>query len=195
MTILDVCFSAVAAILRSASDLGRNKEDRQRRPYFLLERLLLMRLSEIAKKLKRSFRQMNIGYKRSTDSKKFAIILAIVASALCAEAQSSGPAAKSPYTVSVFAPPPAGLTNPDSITTANGDIFVVYANATNPDGSGGFSTVVEYSPTGKMLCQFNVLGKADGLKYNPFDHKLWAVARRGFKSSLNAYRSKDWGTD
>ena len=86
--------------------------------------------------------------------------------------------------MSVFAPPPAGLTNPDSITTANGNIFVVYANATNPDGSGGFSTVVEYSPTGKMLGQFNVLGKADGLKYNPFDHKLWALRHEDSNPAL-----------
>ena len=118
---------------------------------------------------------MNIGYKHSTGSKKLAVVLAIVASALCAEAQSSGPVAKSPYTVSVFAPPPAGLTNPDSITTAKGKIFVVYANGTNADGTGGFSTIVEYSPTGKILRTFDVTGKADGLKYNPFDHKLWAL--------------------
>jgi hypothetical protein len=34
---------------------------------------------------------------------------------------------------------------------------------------------VEYSPTGKPLHQFSVLGKSDGLKYDPFDHKLWAL--------------------
>ena len=92
------------------------------------------------------------------------------------------PIAKPPYTVSVFAAPPAGLTNPDSITTANGNIFVVYANARNADGSMGldptkkyFSTIVEYSPTGKALRSFDVTGKSDGLKYNPFDHKLWAL--------------------
>lgn len=113
--------------------------------------------------------------KPSNSTKKLAIALVIVASALSAEAQSSGPSTKPPYTVSVFAPPPTGLTNPDSITTANGNIFVVYANATNPDGTGGFSTIVEYSPTGRVLGTFNVVGKADGLKYNPYDHKLWAL--------------------
>jgi hypothetical protein len=118
---------------------------------------------------------MNIRYKTSTGSNKLMAALAIFASALCAGAQASGPIAKPPYTVSVFAPPPAGLTNPDSITTANGHIFVVYANATNADGTGGFSTIVEYDPTGNMLRTFSVLGKSDGLKYNPFDHKLWAL--------------------
>ena len=118
---------------------------------------------------------MKIGYKPAKAYQKLAIASVIVASALCAEAQAAGPSATPPYTVSVFAGPPAGLTNPDSITTANGNIYVVYANATNPDGTGGFSTIVEYSPTGQNLGTFQVLGKADGLKYNPFDHKLWAL--------------------
>jgi hypothetical protein len=118
---------------------------------------------------------MKIGYKSTNAHQKLAIASLLVASALCAEAQPSGPIARPPYTVSVFAAPPTGLTNPDSITTANGKIFVVYANATNPDGTGGVSTIVEYSRTGKILRKFDVTGKADGLKYNPFDHKLWAL--------------------
>jgi hypothetical protein len=91
-------------------------------------------------------------------------IAVLAASVLYAEAQSSAVTAKPPYSVSVFAPPPAGLRNPDSITTANGNIFVVYANKTNADGTGGFSTVVEYSPSGAILARFDVLGKSDGLK-------------------------------
>ncbi len=118
---------------------------------------------------------MKSRYKPKTASRKLTIASIIIAFAIYADAQSSGPAAKEPYFVSVFATPPAGLTNPDSITTADGNIYVVYANATNPDGTGGFSTIVEYNPTGKVLGTFNVLGKADGLKYNPFDHKLWAL--------------------
>ena len=115
--------------------------------------------------------------------KKLAIASVIMASALSAHAQATpgpvaatpGPVAKPPYTVTIFAHAPQGLTNPDSITTALGKIYVVYANATNPDGTGGSSTIVEYSQTGKMLRTFSVIGKADGLKYNPFDHKLWAL--------------------
>jgi hypothetical protein len=127
---------------------------------------------------------MKIGYKHLTASKKLALALAIAASAFCAEAQASGPVAKSPYTVSAFPPPPAGLTNPDSITTANGNIYVVYANSTNADGTGGVSTIVEYSPTGMALHQFNVLGKSDGLKYDPFDHKLWALRNEDSNPAL-----------
>jgi YD repeat-containing protein len=104
-----------------------------------------------------------------------ALASVIFVSALGAEAQPPGVAAMPPYTVSVFAGPPAGLSNPDSITTANGNIYVVYANATNPDGTGGFSTIVEYSATGEILGTIDVTGKAYGLKYNPFDHRLWAL--------------------
>jgi hypothetical protein len=105
-----------------------------------------------------------------------AIASVILVSSLSALAQTtSGPVANSPYSVSVFAPPPQGLTNPDSITKAKGKIYVVYANGTQADGTGGDSTIVEYSLSGKMLRTFSVVGKADGLKYNPFDHKLWAL--------------------
>ena len=124
---------------------------------------------------------MKNGLIPTKDYKKLAIASVIMASSLFAHAQAtsgpatSGPVAKPPYTVTVFAHAPEGITNPDSITTAHGKIFVVYANATQPDGTGGSSTIVEYSPTGKMLRTFSVIGKADGLKYNPFDHKLWAL--------------------
>src|SRR6202011_2802043 len=128
--------------------------------------------------------QMKIGYKPTNAYHKLAIASIILASGLCGQAQASGPVANPPYTVSVFAAPPSGLTNPDSITTANGNIYVVYANATNPDGTGGFSTIVEYSPTGQMLSTFNVTGKADGLKYNPFDHKLWALRNEDSNPAL-----------
>jgi hypothetical protein len=129
---------------------------------------------------------MKIVYKPRKGYQKTALASIIFASALCAEAQSSGPVAKPPYTVSVFAAPPTGLelTNPDSITTANGNIFVVYANATQADGTGGFSTIVEYSPTGKILRTFDVIGKSDGLKYNSFDHKLWALRNEDSNPAL-----------
>jgi hypothetical protein len=106
---------------------------------------------------------MKIGFTPTKAYQNIGIASLIVASAFCAEAQSARPVAKSPYRVSVFAGPPSGLTHPDSITTANGNIYVVYANNTNPDGTGGFSTIVEFSVTGKILRTLDVVGKADGL--------------------------------
>jgi hypothetical protein len=128
--------------------------------------------------------QMKTMYNAILSCQKLAIASAILVSALNAEAWPSGPTAMPPYTVSVFAAPPAGLSNPDSITSANGNIYVVYANATNPDGTGGFSTIVEYSATGKILGTFEVTGKADGLKYDPFDHKLWALRNEDSNPAL-----------
>jgi hypothetical protein len=149
--------------------------DRHRSGYSMLRQPVLGDDLQNRKLTRQKIHQMKIADKTIKSCQKLAIASVIVASALCAEAQSSGPVAKPAYTVSVFAAPPAGLTNPDSITTANGKIYVVYANATNPDGTGGSSSIVEYNATGKILRTFTVIGKADGLKYNPFDHKLWAL--------------------
>jgi len=80
------------------------------------------------------------------------------------------------YSVAVFANAPAGLTNPDSITAdAQGTIFVAYANATQPDGTGGESTIVRFSPSGQVMQMYTVEGKSDGMKFNPFDGKIWCL--------------------
>jgi hypothetical protein len=107
--------------------------------------------------------------------------LIVAASSLTANAQ---PVANGPYTVSVFAPPPVGLTNPDSITEALGDIFVTYANDSLPDGTKGTSTVVQYSPTGNMIRTYTIVGKNDGLKYNPYTQKIWALRNEDANPAL-----------
>jgi hypothetical protein len=140
--------------------------------------------------------KMKIGFTSTNAYKKLAIASVIVASTLSARAQvPTGPVAKGPYTVTVFAPPPQGLTNPDSITTVNENIYVVYANKTQPDGSGGNSTIVEYSSTGQVLRMFHVKGKADGLKYNPFDHQLWALRNEDSNPALTTIDPKTGDQD
>lgn len=79
------------------------------------------------------------------------------------------------YSVSVFVGPQAGLTNPDSITAFQGTIFVEYANATQPDGTGGHSSIVQFDLTGKVLHTYQVVGKSDGMKFNPYDEKIWCL--------------------
>jgi hypothetical protein len=79
------------------------------------------------------------------------------------------------YSVSVFVGPQAGLTNPDSITAFQGTIFVAYANATQPDGTGGNSSIVQFDSTGKVLHTYQVVGKSDGMKFNSFDGKIWCL--------------------
>ncbi|MBV9491397.1 MAG: hypothetical protein JO069_17000, partial [Verrucomicrobia bacterium] len=92
--------------------------------------------------------------------------------------------AKPPYSVTVFAPPPARLTNPDSITEADGQIFVTYANDALPDGSKGSSTVVQYDFSGRMVHTYAIAGKNDGLKYNPYTHSLWALRNEDANPAL-----------
>ncbi|HEY0789864.1 MAG TPA: hypothetical protein VGD78_02260 [Chthoniobacterales bacterium] len=112
---------------------------------------------------------------------RLAAALLAPVTALTAGAQ---PTAKAPYTVTVFAAAPAGLTNPDSITEGGGSIFVTYANTSQPDGSGGPSTIVQYDPTGRIVRTFVVSGKNDGLKYNPFTRRLWALRNEDANPAL-----------
>jgi hypothetical protein len=129
---------------------------------------------------------------------KLAFLSAMLAAAVSCQAANaqatSGPTANGPYTVSVFAPPPAGLTNPDSITEACGDIFVTYANDSQPDGSKGASTVVQYSPAGNMIRTYTIVGKNDGLKYDPYTHKIWALRNEDANPALTIIDPKTGGT-
>jgi hypothetical protein len=95
-----------------------------------------------------------------------------------------GQTANAPYTVSVFAKAPAGLTNPDSITLVKGDVFVSYANASTPDGKSGNSTVVQFNPAGQVLRTYTIIGKNDGLKFNPYDGKVWALRNEDSNPAL-----------
>ena len=94
------------------------------------------------------------------------------------------PVAVPPYQVSVFAVAPPSLTNPDSITVAHGNVFVTYANATNPDGTGGNSNVVEFSPAGQMLTSYTIVGKNDGLKFDPETDTIWALRNEDSNPAL-----------
>ena len=111
------------------------------------------------------------------------LILALPNLMATAQAQ-SGPTANGPYTVSVFASTPPGLTNPDDITVAEGDIFIGYQNKSQPDGTQGPSTVVQYSPAGKIIRTYSIAGKNDGLKYDPYTHKIWATRNEDANPAL-----------
>src|ERR1700741_5551728 len=96
----------------------------------------------------------------------------------------AGPTSTSPdYSVAVFANAPTGSTNPDSITTFQGTIWVGYQDNSQPLGSGS-SDIVQFDPTGKVLKTFKVNGRNDGLKYNPFEGKIYALQNEDGNSSL-----------
>jgi hypothetical protein len=88
----------------------------------------------------------------------------------------AGPTSTNPdYSVAVFANSPStSITNPDSITSFQGTVWVGYQNSSTPTG-GGSSDIVQFDPTGKVLKIYAVTGRNDGLKYNPFDGKIYAL--------------------
>jgi hypothetical protein len=136
---------------------------------------------------------MKNGFTFTKGCKRLAIASIMVATAAVSARGQSGPVAKFPYAVTVFAAAPQGLTNPDSITAARGRIYVAYANHTQPDGTGGTSTIVEFSPSGIPLRTFSVPGKADGLKYNSYTHQLWAIRDEDSNPALTLIDPKSGG--
>jgi hypothetical protein len=88
----------------------------------------------------------------------------------------AAPVASNGYSVSVFATAPAGFTEPDSIARVGDDIFVTYTNGAATDGSAGSSVVVRYDSAGTVLNQYAIAGRNDGLKFSPYDHRLWALS-------------------
>ena len=91
------------------------------------------------------------------------------------------------YTSTVFATPPSGASQPDSITTGAGSVWVSYAGGTTADGSepSGNSTVVRYSPAGAVQNTYVIKGSVDGLKYNPNDGTIWALQNQDANSRLS----------
>jgi len=80
------------------------------------------------------------------------------------------------FTLSTFAPSPAGSSAPDSIAIVKNTVWIAYGNGGKPDGSGGAkSTIVEYSDHGDILRSLTVLGHNDGLRLDPRTGKLWAM--------------------
>jgi hypothetical protein len=128
--------------------------------------------------------QEDVGGEKRTIMKKYSLSGARIAQLSCiafvllgfSQTVQAQPATTSPdYSVSVFANAPAGLSNPDSITSFQGTIFVEYANGTQPDGTGGNSSIVQFDSTGKVLHTYQVVGKSDGMKFNPFDGHIWCL--------------------
>jgi hypothetical protein len=96
----------------------------------------------------------------------------------------AAPVASPGYSVSVFATAPSGFTEPDSITRVGDDIFVTYTNGAATDGSAGSSVVVRYDSAGTVLQMYPITGRNDGLKYSPYDHKIWALSNEDANPKL-----------
>lgn len=81
------------------------------------------------------------------------------------------------------------LTNPDDITLMGGDIFNAFQNGVGSTGTASpsgntDSTIVELSPHGSLLHQWDVTGKVDGLTADPSRARLIATVNEDGNSSI-----------
>jgi hypothetical protein len=84
------------------------------------------------------------------------------------------------------------LSKPDDLTRWGNDLFVGFQNGVGPQGElstdgNGSSTVVEFTVSGQVLGQWDVVGKVDGLTADPGVGLLATVNEDG-NSALNLIR-------
>jgi hypothetical protein len=81
------------------------------------------------------------------------------------------------------------LTQPDDITMAGGNLFTGFQNGVGPQGQASAdgnrdSTVVEFRPNGRVVRQWDIRGKCDGLTADPDTGQLIATVNEDLHSSL-----------
>jgi MYXO-CTERM domain-containing protein len=88
--------------------------------------------------------------------------------------------------VSTFATGGAvSATNPDSITSGDGSVWVEYGNNAVSTGGTGDSTIVQYSPGGAVQHVYTIAGLVDGLKFNPVTGMVWALQNNDGNATLS----------
>ena len=103
--------------------------------------------------------------------------------AACASAHAAGPTVDS---VSVFATgAPVGGTEPDSVTTGAGSVWVEYGNGADSTGASGSSTIVQYSSSGAVQNTYSISGLVDGLKVDPVTGMVWALQNNDGNATLS----------
>src|SRR4029077_1651043 len=81
------------------------------------------------------------------------------------------------------------LTQPDDIVTLRGNLYVGFQNGVGsqgePSGSGNLdSTLVEFTPAGSVVNQWDVTGKIDGMGADPASGQVIVTVNEDSKSSL-----------
>ena len=81
------------------------------------------------------------------------------------------------------------LTKPDDITQFSGLLYTAFQNGVGPQGQpapdgNADSTVVEFTPGGSVVAQWDVTGKVDGLTANPSTGDVIATVNEDLHSSL-----------
>ena len=112
-----------------------------------------------------------------------ALLVGWIMASVPAMAQTA-PVATPPYTISVFANSPSGISQPDSIVRWRDCIIVGFQNHVAKDGTDGkSSTIVEFSLSGKVKRMFQVPGHNDGLRVVDEDD-LWALQNEDANPNL-----------
>jgi hypothetical protein len=81
------------------------------------------------------------------------------------------------------------LADPDDITMLGGRLFTAFQNGVGPQGQASsdgntFSTIVEYTTSGKVIKQWDIKGKCDGLTADPGRGYLIATVNEDANSSV-----------
>lgn len=71
------------------------------------------------------------------------------------------------FKVSIFVRGDSKRYNLDPIVVEKHSAYVAYQNATQPTGTGGKSTIVEYNGRGKAVHQIELKGRCDGMRWDP----------------------------
>jgi hypothetical protein len=101
-----------------------------------------------------------------------------------AAAQTPPPVATPPYTVSVFAQNPQGVSQPDSIVLWHDHVIVGFSNGVAKDGTDGkSSTIVEFALDGTVKRTFSVPGHNDGLRVVD-DDDVWSLQNEDANPNL-----------
>src|SRR5579863_1147302 len=80
--------------------------------------------------------------------------------------------------------------NPDPIV-AQGDFFyVAFQNASQPDGTGGDSTVAQYKRDGTLVQTIDVPGRCDGMRWNPNTNLMWLTVNEDANSAMYTWDPK-----
>ncbi|HEY6414262.1 MAG TPA: hypothetical protein VIX42_11285 [Edaphobacter sp.] len=116
----------------------------------------------------------------------------LIASAACllsvapACGQAGAPTPVKGYTLSVFATGVVGrYTAPDSIAVFKNHVYIAYGDGNDPTGADGKTNmVVEYNLEGQKVFSFTVKGHNDGMKVNPYTHKLWVMQNEDANPNL-----------
>ena len=81
------------------------------------------------------------------------------------------------------------LTKPDDITQYGGNLYTAFQNGVGPQGQPATDgnkdgTIVEFTPGGSVIAQWDVVGKVDGLTANPGTGDVIATVNEDLNSSL-----------